>query len=292
MYSSADWSVTPRPIYPRRRPQGPGHLHVTRPTCATASSPSSAPFRSSISGDRTPASARASGSPTRRSSVDRWHSPTLLLVYLPHLDYDLQRFGADDPRIRDERAGHRRVCGELIAHLPRARPARDRAVGIRARRTSTGPVHINRVLREAGLLAVRDELGTDALDAGASEAFAVADHQVAHVYVRESARASPTCRRCCERMPGVDLVLDRREQARLGLDHERSGELVAIAARSPGSPTTTGSTTPGARLRAHGRHPPQARLRPGRAVPRSGAVAAQAAASPPRWRGRRSASAT
>ena len=49
------------------------------------------------------------------------------------------------------------------------------------------PVHLNRVLREQGLLAVREELGGELLDAGASAAFAVADHQVAHVYINDPA---------------------------------------------------------------------------------------------------------
>ena len=50
------------------------------------------------------------------------------------------------------------------------------------------PVHPNRVLREAGLISYRMELGREVLDIGGSEAFAVADHQVAHVYVRDPAR--------------------------------------------------------------------------------------------------------
>jgi predicted AlkP superfamily pyrophosphatase or phosphodiesterase len=90
------------------------------------------------------------------------------------------------------------------------------------------PVHINRALRAAGWLAVRDELGTDALDPGASTAFAVADHQLAHVYVRDPRRMDDV-RRLLEQLPGVEMVLDRQGQSRYGLDHERSGELVAVS---------------------------------------------------------------
>src|SRR5690606_8071319 len=89
-------------------------------------------------------------------------------------------------------------------------------------------VHINRALREAGLLKVRDELGQDKLDAGGSHAFAVADHQIAHVYVRDPARV-PEVRGVLSRLDGVERVLDREEQRALGLDHARSGELVALA---------------------------------------------------------------
>jgi hypothetical protein len=92
----------------------------------------------------------------------------------------------------------------------------------------TGAVHPNRVLREAGLLRVRQELGREQLDAGASAAFAVADHQLCHVYVRDASRIAEV-RALLERLPGVERVLGREEQRGIGLDHERSGELVLIS---------------------------------------------------------------
>jgi hypothetical protein len=90
----------------------------------------------------------------------------------------------------------------------------------------SAPVHINRVLRRAGLVAVREELGRELLDAGASEAFAVADHQVAHVYVRNPHRVDEV-RRLLEQEPGIERVV--ADKTELGLDHRRSGELVCIA---------------------------------------------------------------
>jgi len=90
------------------------------------------------------------------------------------------------------------------------------------------PVHLNRLLRAEGLLAVREELGRDLLDAGASEAFAVADHQVAHVYVQDRRRL-PVVRRLLESAPGVAEVLDEEGKRAAGIDHERAGELVAVA---------------------------------------------------------------
>jgi predicted AlkP superfamily pyrophosphatase or phosphodiesterase len=159
--------------------------------------------------------------------VDRWFSPTLLLVYLPHLDYDLQRFGPSDPRTRANLAAIDAICERLISTL-RERGRRVVVLSEYGLVDVDRPVNINRMLREAGLLAVRDELGTDALDAGASEAFAVADHQLAHVYIRRGERVG-TVKSLIQRLPGVESVLDRREQASIGLDHERSGELVAIA---------------------------------------------------------------
>jgi len=89
-------------------------------------------------------------------------------------------------------------------------------------------IHINRALREAGLLAVREELGREQLDAGASRAFAVSDHQVAHVYVRETDDIAPV-KALIEGLDGVETVLDAEGIQANGLDHERSGELIAVS---------------------------------------------------------------
>jgi predicted AlkP superfamily pyrophosphatase or phosphodiesterase len=153
--------------------------------------------------------------------------PTLTLVYLPHLDYALQRRGPDDPRIAAEVRAVDAVCGELIAMAEKEGAAVIvlSEYGITA---VTGAVHPNRALREAGLLRVRTELGRELLDAGASAAFAVADHQVAHVYVADPARV-PEVKSLLERLPGVERVLDHEGKKAAGLDHPRSGELIAIS---------------------------------------------------------------
>ena len=228
MYSSAEWSVTPRPIY---RADGLKVVDIY-------SHP--ADIRDRLVADHgafpffnfwgPTADIRSSEWIAEASmSVDRWYSPTLLLVYLPHLDYNLQRLGPGDPKIREDVRAIDAVCGKLIAHC-RERGRRVIVLSEYGLVPVTGPIHINRALREAGLLAIRDELGTDTLDAGASDAFAVADHQVAHVYVRDPAQI-PEVAALLRSMPGVDQVLDRRAQHAIGLDHDRSGELVAIAAR-------------------------------------------------------------
>jgi hypothetical protein len=93
----------------------------------------------------------------------------------------------------------------------------------------TGPVHVNRALREAKLLRVREELGTEKLDAGASEAFAVADHQIAHVYVRDPKRV-PEVKALLEALPGVERVLDGAGKREMSIDHPRAGDLVALSA--------------------------------------------------------------
>jgi predicted AlkP superfamily pyrophosphatase or phosphodiesterase len=89
-------------------------------------------------------------------------------------------------------------------------------------------VHINRALRQAGLIRVRAEMGREILDAGASLAFALADHQLAHVYVQNGASIAEV-KALLEGLDGVDVVLDEEGKRACGLDHPRSGELVAIA---------------------------------------------------------------
>jgi len=90
------------------------------------------------------------------------------------------------------------------------------------------PIDINRLLRREGLLDVYTQAGMEYLDPWTSRAFAVADHQVAHIYVADPADI-PRVRDIVADLPGVDQVLDRDQQPTLNIDHERSGELVAIA---------------------------------------------------------------
>jgi predicted AlkP superfamily pyrophosphatase or phosphodiesterase len=161
--------------------------------------------------------------------VRRKYNPTLTLVYLPHLDYDLQRLGPQDPRIAHALAELDAVAGTLINDAVRdgARIVILSEYGITPVST---PVHINRALRQAGWLGIRREGDGELLDPSQSRAFAVSDHQFAHIYVADS-RLISEVRRLVERLPGVESVLDRQEQQAIGLDHPRSGELVAIARR-------------------------------------------------------------
>jgi predicted AlkP superfamily pyrophosphatase or phosphodiesterase len=159
--------------------------------------------------------------------VRRTRAPTLTLVYLPHLDYDLQRFGPDDPRVATSLAEIDAVAGDLIADAERdgARVIVLSEYGITP---VSVPIHINRALREAGLLGVRVEDGGELLDVPQSRAFAVADHQIAHIYVADTSLIGEV-KRIVAALPGVEQVLDRTEQQAFGLDHSNSGELVALA---------------------------------------------------------------
>lgn len=228
MYAPVNWSVTPRPSYPadgRKLPDCYSEPESLRDELQD--SLGQFPLfnfwgpRADIKSTRWIAEASA-------KVIERYR-PTLTLVYLPHLDYNLQRLGPLDERIHKDIRRVDREAGKVIAAAQdlKAEIVILSEYGITsARRT----VPINRILRQKGWLRARREpLGWETLDAGASRAFAVADHQLAHVYVK-NARDLPAVKTALSKIDGIELVLDRNEQARFGLDHERSGELVAVAA--------------------------------------------------------------
>jgi predicted AlkP superfamily pyrophosphatase or phosphodiesterase len=159
--------------------------------------------------------------------IRRTRSPTLTLVYLPHLDYDLQRHGPDHARASQSLKEIDNVAGHLISQA-QADGAQLIVLSEYGITPVSTPIHINRALREAGLLAVRLECGQELLDIPQSRAFAVADHQVAHVYVAEPDLVVEV-RRVIDALPGVDAVLESTEQRNRAIDHPRSGELFVIA---------------------------------------------------------------
>lgn len=153
--------------------------------------------------------------------------PDLSLVYLPHLDYDPQRFGPAQAALP-----------RLVRELDDAcEPLLDAAKQIGARVWIVSeygltdvdqPVLLNIKLREAGLLSVREGPFGDILDTFGSRAFAVCDHQVAHVYVRQP-NDIPRVREVLQNIPGVEQVYAGEERTEIGLNHPRAGEIVALA---------------------------------------------------------------
>jgi predicted AlkP superfamily pyrophosphatase or phosphodiesterase len=151
----------------------------------------------------------------------------LLLVYLPHLDYDLQRFGPEGPEAAAAAREMDEVAGGLVEHA-RARGDRVVVLSEYGIAPASRPVDVNRALRRAGLLRVYTQAGMEYLDPWTSRAFAVADHQIAHVYVRSPEDAA-AARETLEGLPGMDLLLEGEAKALAGLDHPRAGDLVAVA---------------------------------------------------------------
>ncbi|MGF1479803.1 MAG: alkaline phosphatase family protein [Cyanophyceae cyanobacterium] len=225
MYSSADYAITPRPMYPADGRKLPDIY--TQPTTIRSIQSELGQFPLfSFWGPKTGIAATQWIAQSAQWTEQRY-SPTLTLVYLPHLDYCLQRFGPDVKKVQQDLDEIDAVCQELIDFYE-ARNAQVIVLSEYGISAVSQPVHLNRLLRDRGFIAVREELGRELLDPGASTAFAVADHQLAHVYVNDPASIERVCA-ILEATPGVAQVLDDEGKRAAHLDHPRSGELVVIA---------------------------------------------------------------
>ena len=226
MHATVDWSITPRPLYPADGRKifdihtGPLTL---RPEIKADLG--EFPFPSFWGPAAGIASSRWIAAAARW--IEEKHRPTLNLVYLPHLDYNLQRLGPRDPKIAGDLRLIDDIAGDLIDFF-RARGVQVAVLSEYGITEVDTPVHLNRVLRRHGWLSVKDELGLETLDCGGSRAFAVADHQVAHVYLNDRSIESEV-RAAIEAEPGVGQVLDAAAKTKLGLRHERAGDLIVIA---------------------------------------------------------------
>ena len=271
MYSSVDYAITPRPMYPA---DGRKFFDVY-------SWPYS--IREEIKNDLGEfpffsfwGPAAGVDSPQGRAdAASRWiagsakwienkYSPALNLIYLPHLDYNLQRHGpfivGDEVRRLISKIGNRqsaignqsepphvgsceinpaihrdlREIDAIVGDLLDSFAKRGVPVVLLSEYGITNvdtPVHLNRIFREQGWLTVKDELGLEILDAGASKVFAVADHQVAHVYLNDRS-LEKAVRELLAKTPGVGEILGDAEKAAAGIAHPRAGDLIAVASEN------------------------------------------------------------
>lgn len=234
MYAGVDWSITPRPMYPADgrkvfdiytspfslRPEIKRDLgEFPFPT-----------FWGPAAGKQSPAGAPDAASRWIAEAA-RWvenkHQPTLNLIYLPHLDYNLQRLGPNDSRIQDDLRQIDAIVGGLVRFFE-GRGVKVLVLSEYGITPVSQPIHLNRLFREQGWLAIKEELGRELLDCGASRVFAVADHQVAHVYLNDPTLA-PSVRALLEKTAGVAQVFDGSAKQSAGLSHARAGDLIAVA---------------------------------------------------------------
>ena len=226
MQASTNITITPRPMYPADGRKIPD-IHTT---------PSD--LRNQLQSTLGRFPLFNFWGPTANIASSRWiadaaqivhddYAPDLLMVYLPHLDYDLQRYGPTDPRCDRALLEIDEVAGNLINHLHKdgRRIIVVSEYGIRPVHDAVFP---NRVLRQSGLLQIRDELGHELLDPGGSVAFAIADHQIAHVYVNDPERREDVAR-LLDSVDGIASVLADDAIRDAGLAHPRSGDLVLLA---------------------------------------------------------------
>jgi predicted AlkP superfamily pyrophosphatase or phosphodiesterase len=159
--------------------------------------------------------------------TDDKYDPTLTLIYLPHLDYCLQKFGPDFSNISKELEEIDKVVEKLVKFYKK-KGASVILLSEYGIVPVTTPIHLNRLFRQNDLLQIRVERGLELLDPGASKAFVVADHQVAHVYINDPS-VTEKVRKLLETVPGISLILDGEAQAEYHINHERAGEFVLMA---------------------------------------------------------------
>lgn len=226
MYSTADYSVTPRPNYladGRKMPDCYSHPAELRDELQRTLGVFPL-FQfwgpgANIKSSRWIADASI--------FTDNKYDPTLTLIYLPHLDYCLQKSGQDLSKIKSDLGEIDVEVAKLVKHY-KGKNTRIILLSEYGITNVSNPVSVNRTLREHGLLQIRTERGRELLDAGASKAFAVADHQIAHIYINDPTAAGKVFA-AVEKIPGVALVLDRKQQVAYGIHHERAGDLVLVA---------------------------------------------------------------
>ena len=226
MYSSADYSVTPRPQYladGRKLPDCYAHPAELRDILQEklGQFPLFQFWGPGANIKSTQWIADAS------MLTDDLHDPTLTLIYLPHLDYCLQKFGNNISLIKNELLAIDKVIETLVTFYEK-KYAKIIILSEYGIAPVSKPIHLNRIFRENGLLAIRTEGGLELLDAGASKAFVVADHQAAHVYINDIS-VTDQVKKILENVEGVELILDKQEQKFHHLNHHRSGDFVVMA---------------------------------------------------------------
>ena len=226
MHSTADFSITPRPLYPA---DGRKVFDIhTQPML----------MRDELKRDLGEFPFPAFWGPAAGIAPSEWiaasakwveekHSPTLSLVYLPHLDYALQKDGPTAANIPAELEKIDRVTSDLIAFY-QARGIRVLVVSEYGISPVSQPIHLNRLFREKGWLSLKNELGRETLDYGGCRAFAVADHQIAHVYVNDPSIREDV-RTLLEDASGIDEVRVPDETWGEEIGAERAGDFIAIA---------------------------------------------------------------
>lgn len=226
MYSTTDYSITPRPMYTadgRKIPDIYTHPNNLREILTEKIGRFPlfrfwGPKADIISSKWIVDAAK---------NVYEQYKPTLNLIYLPHLDYNLQRYGPDMEKIKEDLWNVDKLCAELIEYFTE----RNCNIIILSEYNIykvTEAIHINRIFRQHGWIKTRKELGREMFDPGASDVFGVCDHQIAHIYIQNTS-IKKEVKKCLESTPGIAQVLDDKEKGNFQLDHQRSGDLIALS---------------------------------------------------------------
>ncbi len=226
MYSTIDFSVTPRPQY---RTDG-----QKIPDCYSNPSNLRTKLQNELGqfplfnfwGPKT--SIKSSEWIAKASlKVQEWHDPNLLLIYLPHLDYAFQKFEENSKEQLNALNEIDNVCKNLISSLE-SKEYQVVALSEYGITPVNNPIHVNRELRRLGYIKTRNENELELLDAGASNAFAVCDHQIAHIYVKNKDHI-PKIKSHFIKQTGISHAITKAEQNKFKINHSRAGDLVLIS---------------------------------------------------------------
>ncbi len=226
MYATVDWLITPRPMYPA---DGRKVFDIyTQPM----------EMREEIKEDLGAFPfpwfwGPRAGMPSSRwiANSARWieekKSPTLSLVYLPHLDYCLQREGPLASSLDGELESLDGLVADLIEFYEK-RGVRVLVLSEYGISPVDTPIYLNREFRRRGWLTIKNELGREMMDCGASRVFAVVDHQIAHVYVNDPSLKEEV-RSCLLALPGVEEVREPSRDWQPGPGIDRAGDFIAVS---------------------------------------------------------------
>jgi predicted AlkP superfamily pyrophosphatase or phosphodiesterase len=229
-YATADILITPSPIHLE---QGMKEWYFSKP----------AGWYEEVAANRGPFQLHSFWGPLASLASSEWiasaaldtlraFDPTLTLVYLPNLDYQAQRFGPASSQARQSVIEIDDLVGRFVKELAEMGKGEDTALVLLSEyaiHPVERPVCINRILREHGWLKVNRIDGKEYIDLYHSKAFALVDHQVAHIYVQDN--IEDQVKGVLEEINGIDQVWGEIGKRQWRLDHPRSGQLVAVAER-------------------------------------------------------------
>ncbi|WP_100615715.1 alkaline phosphatase family protein [Confluentibacter citreus] len=226
MYSNADYSVTPRPNYladGRKIPDIYSHPSELRDELQTKLG--TFPLFSFWGPKTSIKSSKWIADGAIRT--DEIYNPTLTLIYIPHLDYNIQKYGLDFTKISKDLKEVDEIVKQLVDYYNK----QDTNIILLSEYGITdvnNPIHPNRILRKKRLLNIRIERGLELLDAGASKAFAVSDHQVSHIYLNDLSLKDELVS-LFKSVKGIQKVLVDNDIEKAHLNHSRCGDIVLVA---------------------------------------------------------------
>jgi predicted AlkP superfamily pyrophosphatase or phosphodiesterase len=156
--------------------------------------------------------------------------PNLLFTYIPHIDYSAQRFGKRSSQVKDDLKIADGIVEEIVQKTIELGMKDESQFIILSEygfNDVSSAIPLNLKLRDADLLATRRIQDKEYLDYEFSNAFAMVDHQIAHIYVKDG--FANQAKHALEDVTGVDRLLYGEEKKLLNIDHERSGDIIAIS---------------------------------------------------------------